>query len=66
MSLRWARLSARLLLEAYEDCWNLRYPKMQKMIFDITQAGGRKGVMRRCSEWIRGADHEENGGVDWA
>ena len=55
-SLRWARPSNRLVLEAYEGYWDRRYPKVGRIIFDNTLLGDRKEAMRLC--------REEEGAVD--
>jgi peptide/nickel transport system substrate-binding protein len=40
----------RVLLQAFEDYWDRRYPKVQKVIFDNTLMGNRKEAMRLCRE----------------
>jgi peptide/nickel transport system substrate-binding protein len=49
-TLRWATPSDRLVLEAYEDYWDPRYPKVRRVIFDNTLIGDRKEAMRLCRE----------------
>jgi len=49
-SVGWAGSSDRLVLEAYEDYWDPRYPKVQRLIFDNTLIGDRKEAMRLCRE----------------
>jgi len=49
-SVRYARPSAQLVLEAYEGYWDRRYPKVQRVIFDNTLIGDRKEAMRLCRE----------------
>jgi len=44
------RPSELVVLEAYEDYWDRRYPKAQKVIFDNTLIGDRKEAMRLCRE----------------
>jgi ABC-type transport system substrate-binding protein len=46
----------RLVLEAFEDYWDPRYPKVERVIFDNTLIGDRKEAMRLCEE--------EEGAVD--
>jgi peptide/nickel transport system substrate-binding protein len=55
-SLRWGKASDRLVLEAFEDYWDPRYPKVQRVIFDNTLKRDRKEAMRLC--------REEEGAVD--
>jgi peptide/nickel transport system substrate-binding protein len=38
------------VLEAFEDYWDPRYPKVKRVIFDNTLIGGRKEAMRLCRE----------------
>jgi peptide/nickel transport system substrate-binding protein len=40
----------RIVLEAYEDYWDLRYPKVRKIVFDNKLIGNRKEAMRLCME----------------
>jgi len=49
-NLRYARPSDRVVLEAYEDYWDRRYPKVERVIFDNTLIGDRKEAMRLCRE----------------
>jgi ABC-type transport system substrate-binding protein len=49
-NVRWAKPSDRLVLEAYEDYWDPRYPKVKKVIFDNTLLGDREEAMRLCRE----------------
>jgi peptide/nickel transport system substrate-binding protein len=44
------RPSDQLVLEAYEDYWNPRYPKVERVIFDNRLTGNRKEAMRLCRE----------------
>ena len=44
------------MLEAYEDYWDPRYPKVERVIFDNALIGDRKEAMRLC--------REEEGAVD--
>ncbi len=45
-----ARPTDRLVLEAYGDYWDSRYPKVERVIFDNTLIGDRKEAMRLCRE----------------
>jgi len=47
---RFASPSERLVLEAYEDYWDRRYPKVERVIFDNKLIGNRKEAMRLCRE----------------
>jgi len=49
-SFRYATPSDRVVLEAYEDYWDPRYPKVESVIFDNTLIRNRKEVMRLCRE----------------
>jgi len=49
-SVPYAGPSDRLVLEAYEDYWDLEYPKVKKVVFDNTLIGDRKEAMRLCME----------------
>jgi peptide/nickel transport system substrate-binding protein len=49
-NLRFGRPSDRLVLEAFEDYWDLRYPKLKRIIFDEILAEDRKEAMRLCRE----------------
>lgn len=49
-SLRYGRSGDRLVLEAFEDYWDRRYPKVKRGIFDNTLVGNRKEAMRLCRE----------------
>ena len=42
--------SDRVMLEAYEDYWDPRYPKVKTVIFDNTLRKNRKEAMRLCRE----------------
>jgi len=42
--------SDRLVLEAYEDYWDTRYPKVKTVIFDNAFQENREEAMRRCRE----------------
>jgi len=42
--------SDRAVLEAYEDYWDPRYPKVKRVIFDNTLLADRKEAMRLCRE----------------
>jgi len=46
----YARPSDQLVLEAFEDYWDPRYPKVERVIFDNTLIGDRKEAMRLCRE----------------
>jgi ABC-type transport system substrate-binding protein len=46
----------RIVLEAFEDYWDRRYPKVQKVIFDNTLIGKREEAMRLCRETERSVD----------
>jgi peptide/nickel transport system substrate-binding protein len=48
--IRFGRPSDRLVLEAFEDYWDLQYPKVERVIFDSTLLGDRKEAMRLCRE----------------
>jgi peptide/nickel transport system substrate-binding protein len=45
-----AKPTDRIVLEAYEDYWDPRYPRVNKVIFDNTLIGNRKEAMRLCRE----------------
>ncbi len=47
---RYAKLSDRVVLEAFEGYWDPRYPKVKRVIFDNTLMGERKEAMRLCRE----------------
>jgi ABC-type transport system substrate-binding protein len=49
-SLRFAKPSGKIVLEAYEDYWDPRYPKVKKVIFDNILIGDREKAMRLCKE----------------
>jgi len=55
-SLRYVRPSDRVVLEAYEDYLDPRYPKVKRVIYDQSLIGNRKEAMRLC--------REEEGAVD--
>lgn len=42
--------SERVVLEAYQDYWDRRYPKVERVIFDNTLIGDRREAMRLCKE----------------
>jgi peptide/nickel transport system substrate-binding protein len=42
--------SRQIVLEAFEDYWDRRYPKVKRVIFDNTLISNRKEAMRRCME----------------
>jgi len=42
--------SDRVVLEAFEDYWDPRYPKVKRVIFDNKLIGDRKEAMRLCRE----------------
>jgi peptide/nickel transport system substrate-binding protein len=42
--------SDRIVLEAFEDYWDPRYPKVKRVIFENTLIGDRKEAMRLCRE----------------
>ncbi|NIN01869.1 MAG: hypothetical protein GTN81_05300, partial [Proteobacteria bacterium] len=44
------KLSDRVVLEAYEDYWDARYPKVKTVIFDNTHQKDREEAMRLCRE----------------
>jgi peptide/nickel transport system substrate-binding protein len=44
------RPTDQIVLEAFEDYWNPRYPKAERVIFDNTLIGNRKEAMRLCRE----------------
>ncbi len=48
--------SERVVLEAYEDYWDRRYPKVKRVIFDNTLIGDRKEAMRLCRETEEAVD----------
>jgi peptide/nickel transport system substrate-binding protein len=50
------KASDRILLEAYDNYWDPRYPKVERVVFDNTLIGDRKEAMRLC--------REEEGAVD--
>ena len=45
-----AEHSDRAVLEAFEDYWELGYPKVERVIFDNTLTGNRDEAMRLCRE----------------
>jgi peptide/nickel transport system substrate-binding protein len=47
---RYGRTSDQWVLEANEDYWDPRYPKVRRVIFDNTLQGDRKEAMRLCKE----------------
>jgi len=49
-NVRLGRASEQVVLEAYGDYWDRRYPKVKKVIFDNTLIGDRKEAMRLCRE----------------
>jgi len=49
-SSRYGRPSDRGVLEAYEDYWDRRYPKVKRVIFDNALIGDRKEAMKLCRE----------------
>ena len=49
-NLRLGRSTERIVLKAYEQYWDPRYPKVKKVIFDNTLIGNRKEAMRVCRE----------------
>jgi len=46
----YTQLSDRIVLEAFEDYWDPRYPKVKRVILDNTLIGDRKEAMRLCRE----------------
>ena len=40
----------RVVLEAFEDYWDPRYPKVKRVIFETRFLGDRKEAMRLCRE----------------
>ena len=55
-TLRFATPSERVVLESYQDYWDLRYPKVKKVIFDNALIGDRKEAMRLCREEEKAVD----------
>jgi peptide/nickel transport system substrate-binding protein len=49
-SLRYGKPSERVVLKANENYWDLRYPKIQRVIFDNVLIGDRDGAMRLCRD----------------
>jgi peptide/nickel transport system substrate-binding protein len=49
-SVRYARPSRRVVLEAYEGYWDRRYPKVRTVIFDNALIGDREVATRLCRE----------------
>jgi peptide/nickel transport system substrate-binding protein len=49
-SLHYGKPSERIVLQANENYWDRRYPKVQKVIFDNTLIGNREEAMRLCME----------------
>ncbi len=47
---RYGKPSERVVLEAFQDYWDPRYPKVERVIFDNTLIGNRKEAMRLCKE----------------
>jgi peptide/nickel transport system substrate-binding protein len=54
--MQFAKPSDRIVLEAYEAYWDVRYPKVEKVIFEHTLIRDRDEAMRLCME--------EEGAVD--
>jgi len=48
--------SDRVVLEAFEDYWDPRYPKVKRVIFENRFIGDRKEAMRLCRETERQVD----------
>jgi peptide/nickel transport system substrate-binding protein len=48
-SLRFGKSTDRTVLEANEDYWDLRYPKVQKIIFENSLTRNSKEAMRLCT-----------------
>lgn len=46
----YAQPSDRVVLEAFEDYWDPRYPKVKQVIFENKLLGDRKKAMRLCRE----------------
>ena len=46
----YAQPSDRVVLEAFEDYWDPRYPKVKQVIFENKLLGNRKEAMRLCRE----------------
>jgi peptide/nickel transport system substrate-binding protein len=46
----YGRPSDRVVLEAFENYWDLRYPKVKRVIFDNTFLRNRREAMRLCRE----------------
>ena len=49
-SLRFSWPSDRIVLEAYENYWDHRYPKLQRVIFENVLIGDRDEAMRLCRD----------------
>ena len=49
-SLRFGKPTKRVVLEAYEEYWDPRYPGVQRVIFDNKLIGTRDEAMRLCME----------------
>ena len=45
-----AKSSERLVLEAYEDYWDIHYPRVRKVIFENSLIGDRQKATRLCRE----------------
>ena len=46
----WLAPKDRVVLEAYENYWDRRYPKVKRIIFENILIGDRKEAMRLCRE----------------
>ena len=44
----YAKPTDHVVLEAYKDYWDPRYPKVQRVVFDNTLIGNREQAMRLC------------------
>jgi peptide/nickel transport system substrate-binding protein len=49
-SVRFGKPSDRFVLEAYENYWDRRYPKVDRVIFNNTLIGDRDEAMRLCRQ----------------
>jgi peptide/nickel transport system substrate-binding protein len=46
----WVTSKDRVVLEAFEDYWDRRYPKVKRVVFENKLIGDRKEAMRLCRE----------------
>ena len=49
-NVRFAGFASRFVLEANEDYWDRRYPKVKRLVFDGSFIGNREEAMRLCQE----------------